>query len=62
MSDLLDSAASLAHGLAKNFLVARGHSHSGMTESEIAETKVDPYEDTPKCALLALLWPETRQC
>ncbi|TNY20110.1 ferric reductase NAD binding domain-containing protein [Rhodotorula diobovata] len=56
MSDLLDSAASLAHGLAKNFLVARGHSHSGMTESEIAETKVDPYEDTPKYAKSAVIF------
>ena len=53
MSTLNDGASSLIHELAKAFLARRGHSHANMTPSEIAETKVDPYEDTPKCASLA---------
>ncbi|GAA5914335.1 hypothetical protein JCM8208_004439 [Rhodotorula glutinis] len=55
MSTLHDGASSLAHELAKAFLARRGHSHAGMTPSEIAETKVDPYEDTPKYAKAAVI-------
>ena len=51
MAFLPFDASSTATEVVKKLLLPRAHDHSNFTPSEMAEMLVDPYEDTPKCAL-----------